>query len=187
MNASAARMTYPLNPIDLMVEVIRGALVGGWRDLMILAGITTALCTSWKVEILKAIHDFSNPGDTFKMGLFKANASIVGTYGVGTTNYSDVTGNADELANGNGYTTGGVVLTNTTPTSSGTTAYTTPAASAQWTGATFTTRGCFDYNSSKANRMVFVYDFGADEPVVAGTLTVSMPANDNTHALLRVA
>ena len=98
-----------------------------------------------------------------------------------------MTGNGDEIPNGAGYTTGGVALANTTPISSGTTGFTTPSAAAQWTAATFTTRAAMYYNSSKANRCVFVYDFGADEPVVSGTLTLNMPANDNTHALLRIA
>lgn len=176
-----------MNPTLHPGALINEALARGWRELLIWAGITTALVTSWKVEVLKAIHDFTLGADAFKMGLFKAGASITGTYGSTTTNYSDVTGNSDELANGSGYTTGGVTLTNTTPISSGTVAYTTPSANAQWTGATFTTRGCFVYNSSKANRMWFVYDFGADEPVVAGTLTVAMPVNDSTHALTHIA
>ena len=170
-----------------IADIFDAALAELWRRLLILAGITTALVTSFKVELLTATHNFTNGQDAFKMGLFKANAAIVGTYGVNTTNYSDVTGNGDEIPNGAGYTTGGVALANTTPISSGTTAFTTPSANAQWTAATFTTRGCFAYNSSKANKMWFVYDFGADEPVVAGTLTVTMPVNDNTHALTRIA
>ncbi len=153
-----------------------------------LAGITTALVTSFKVELMTATHDFTNTtGDVFKMALFKANASIVGTYGAGTTNYSDMTGNGDELGASGGYTTGGKVLGNTTPTSSGTTAYTTPNANAVWTAATFTTRGCLVYNSSKSNKAWFVYDFGADAPVVSGTLTVTMPTNNVTDALTRIA
>lgn len=168
-------------------DIFDAALAEAWRRLLILAGITTALATSFKVQLLTATHDFTNGADAFKLGLFKAGASLIGTYGVNTTNYSDVTGNGDEIPNGAGYTTGGVALTNTTPASSGTTAYTTPSANAQWTGATFTTRGCFAYNSSKANKMWFVYDFGADEPVVAGTLTVTMPANTNVAALQRIA
>ena len=62
-----------------------------------MAGITSALCTSFKVELLEGDHDFNNGADTFKVALLKANASITGTYGAATTNYSDVTGNSDEL------------------------------------------------------------------------------------------
>lgn len=156
------------------------------RFWLALAGITSSICTSLKVEILKAIHDFTNGADVFKMALFKAGGLLVGTYDSTTTGYANMTGNADELANGNGYTTGGNVLGNTTPQSTGTIAYTTPNANSVWAGSTFTTRGCLVYNSTKANRGWFVYDFGADEPVVAGTLTVTMPANTNTTALFRI-
>jgi hypothetical protein len=168
------------NPFD---EALREAR----RRLGILAGITTALLTSWKVEILKALHDFTNGADVFKLALFKAQALLTGTYDAATTGYAIMTGNNDELANGNGYATGGVALVNTTPQSTGTIAYTTPAGPAQWSGATFTTRGAMGYNSTKANRGWFVYDFGADEPVVAGTLTISMPTNSNTLALTRIS
>jgi hypothetical protein len=57
-----------------------------------MAGFTTAMPTSFKVEVLKAVHNFSNPGgNTFKLALGKATASITGTYGAATTNYSTVT------------------------------------------------------------------------------------------------
>lgn len=160
------------------------------RGLALLAGITTTICTSWKVEMFKAIHNFSNPGgDTFKVALFKAGGLLVGTYDKNTTNYTDMTGNGDEVPNGNGYATGGVAVANTEPTSNapgGGVGFTTPSANAQWLAATFTTRGCMYYNNSKATRAVFVYDFGVDEQVVAGTLTIQMPVNDANQALLRL-
>ena len=74
-----------------------------------MAGITSALCTSFKVELLEGDHDFNNGADAFKVALFKANASITGTYSAATTNYSDMTGNSDELPNGSGYTTTGLI------------------------------------------------------------------------------
>lgn len=185
MNPTAALL--PLDPLGLAARALREAARKAWRELLILVGITTAMVTSFKVQLFTATHDFTNGADVFKMALFKAQAALTGTYGASTANYSDMTGNADEIPNGAGYTTGGVALTNTTPTSSGTTAFTTPSANAVWNTATFTTRGCMMYNSSKTNKCVFVYDFGADEPVVSGTLTLTMPANTNVAALLRVA
>lgn len=165
-------------------DIVEAALRLARRGLAILAGITTSLSTSWKVEILRAIHDFTNPGDAFKLALFKA--IPVGTYGAATTNYSDMTGNADEVPNGAGYTTGGVALVNTTPISGGVVGFTTPAASAQWLASTFDTRGCMYYNVTKAGRSVFVYDFGGVLSVVAGTLTITMPANAQATALVRI-
>jgi len=86
-------------------------------------GFTTAMPTSFKVEILKAVHNFTaSTGNTFKIALGKATASITGTYGAATTNYSNLTGNSDELPNGSGYTTGGNTLTSVTPVADGTTA-----------------------------------------------------------------
>lgn len=161
-------------------------LVRGWKWLLTLAGITTALATSFKVELLSAIHNFINGQDAFKLALFRSGAAIVGTYDASTTNYSAMTGNGDEVANGGGYTTGGVALTNTTPSSTGTTAFTTPSAAAQWLASTFVTRGCMGYNTNKANRAWFVYDFGGDISIVAGNFTINMPANAAGTALTRL-
>jgi hypothetical protein len=79
--------------------------------------ITTAMCTSFKSELLGGTHDLDT--DSIKLALIKA--SPTGTYGAATTNYSDVTGNSDE-ATGTGYTAGGQVLDNVTITVDGTTA-----------------------------------------------------------------
>ena len=48
--------------------------------------ITQAMCTSFKQQLLTATHDFTNgTGDTFKLALFRATASISGTFGAGTS------------------------------------------------------------------------------------------------------
>tara|TARA_R100001369_G_scaffold75701_1_gene104683 strand:- start:1388 stop:1846 length:459 start_codon:yes stop_codon:yes gene_type:complete len=151
-----------------------------------MAGLTSALCTSFKVELLAADADFTNAADAFKVALFKANASITGTFGAATTNYSQMTGSSDELANGNGYTTTGYALTNVTPTSGGTTAFTSFANNAAWTSATFTTRGCLIYNTSQAGAAVAVIDFGADYSVAGGTFEIQWPAADSSNAIIRI-
>ena len=125
-----------------------------------MAGLTSALCTSFKVELLEGDHDFNNGADAFKVALFKANASISGTYGAASTNYSEMTGASDELAASGNYSTGGFSLTNVNPTSTSTTAFTDFSANASWASATFTTRGCLIYNTSDSNSAVAVIDFG---------------------------
>ncbi len=177
MNAAASLNPVP-DPFGEALDLVR-------RGIAWLAGITTALCTSFKVELMKGIHNFSNPGgDAFKMALFKQ--GVAGTYDATSTNYANMTGNADEVANGNGYVTGGVALVNTTPQSGGVVAFTTPNGAAVWNGATFSTDGCMMYNSTDGNAAVFVYSFGGTLSVVAGTLTINMPANAQATALIRL-
>lgn len=149
--------------------------------------ITSAICTSFKKELLDGIHSFlATGGDTYKIALIKAQASQAGTYGAATTNYSDVTGNSDELGATGGYTTGGNALTNINPTSSGTTAF-IDFADTSWTSATFTTRGCIIYNTSESDKAVMVIDFGADFSVSGGTFEIQFPTADSSNAILRIA
>ena len=146
-----------------------------------------AMCTSFKVEILGGVHAIGTPPtrgstakDTFKAALFLASASL----GAGTTAYST----SGEVS-GAGYSAGGITVTNATaPTSSGTTAYWTPSASLVYTSVTLTT--AFDavliYNSSQGDKAVAVYTFGS-QTVTSGTFTLTMPTNDSSTALLRIA
>ena len=97
--------------------------------------ITTAMPTSFKVELMKGLHDFTAGSTTFKMALFKATASGSGTYGAATTNYSQM--GSDELPTATGYTQQGKLLTSVTPTADGTTAITTFSA-LTWTSSSFT-------------------------------------------------
>ncbi len=151
-----------------------------------MAGLTSALCSTFKKELLEGDHDFNNGADAFKLALFKANASITGTHGAATTNYSDMTGNSDELANGNGYSTGGNTLTNVDPSVSGTTAI-TDFADTSFSSATFTTRGCLIYNTNDSNSAVMVIDFGGDYTVTGGTFTIAFPTADASNAIIRIA
>ena len=151
-----------------------------------MAGLTQAMCTSFKTELLTGTHNFTNgTGNTFKIALFRATASIVGTYGAATTNYSDVTGNSDE-ASGTGYSAGGNTLTNVTPTSSGTTAF-TDFDNTTWSTATITASGALIYNSSASNAAVAVLDFGGDKTSTAGDFTIVFPTADATDAIIRIA
>lgn len=146
---------------------------------------TTAMCTSFKGELPQALHDFTaSTGDAFKMALIKV--APAGTYGAASTNYSNITGNSDEVS-GAGYTAGGVTLTNVTPTTSGTTAYWTFSPNPSWTSATFSTTACMIYNSTNGDRSVSTYDFGGTQTVAGGTFTVVMPTADASNAVLRIA
>ncbi len=149
--------------------------------------ITSAICTSFNKELLEGLMDFNaTSGSTFKIALIKANASQSGTYNAATTNYSDVTGNSDELPATGGYTSGGNTLTNIDPTTSGTTAF-IDFADTSWTSATFTTRGCIIYNTSQSNKAVMVIDFGADFSVSGGTFQIQFPTANASDAILRIA
>lgn len=152
-----------------------------------MAGFTTAMPTSFKVEILTATHNFTaSTGNTFKLALGKAAASLTGTYGAATTNYSNLTGNSDELANGSGYTTGGNTLTSVTPTSDGTTAI-CDFADTTWTSASFTTSGGIIYNSSASNKACAVLSFGGDQTVSSGDFQIQFPAAAAATAIIRIA
>jgi hypothetical protein len=140
--------------------------------------ITQALCTSFKVEILQGIHDFTaSTGDVFKLALYTSSATLDAT----TTAYSAT----NEVPDSGSYAAGGGALTNITPTSSGTTAF-LDFADISFTSATITARGALIYNSSKSNRAVAVLDFGSDKISTTGTFTVQFPAADSTNAIVRI-
>lgn len=148
--------------------------------------VETAIPTSFKVELLKGVHDFTNStGDTFKIALLKSASAGTGTYGAASTNYSDITGNSDETS-GTGYTAGGNTLTNVTPTSDSTTAI-TDFADTTWSSASFTTCGAMIYNSSAANEAVAVLSFGGDQTVSAGDFTIQFPTAAANTAIIRIA
>lgn len=134
--------------------------------------ITTALCTSFKGELLGGTHDLDT--HTLKMALIKP--SMSGTYDKTTTNYSDVTGNSDE-ATGSNYSAGGNTLdsvTISTDASSGRAFV--DIADEVFTNVTTSARGCIIYNSSASNKAIAVIDFGGTITATAGDLTVQFPA-----------
>ena len=148
--------------------------------------ITTAMPTSFKVEILRAVHNFTaSTGNTFKLALFKATASGSGTYGAATTSYTGM--GSDELGSGSGYTTGGNTLTSVTPTSDGTTAI-CDFADTTWSSATFTTCGGLIYNDTAAgDPACAVLSFSGDQTVSSGDFTIQFPAAAAATAIIRIA
>lgn len=143
--------------------------------------ITTAMCTSFKSELLGGTHDLDT--DVLKLALIKA--SPAGTYGAATTNYSDVTGNTDE-ASGTNYTTGGQQLDGATISTDGTTAI-VDFTDEVFANVTLSADGCIIYNTSKANRAIAVIDFGGTVSATAGDLTIEFPAADASNAVIRIA
>ena len=140
--------------------------------------ITQAMCTSFKQELLEAVHNFKNSGgDTFKIALYTSSASL----GAGTTAYTT----SNEVS-GTGYTAGGNTLTRVDPSSSGTTAI-TDFADSTWSSATITARGALIYNDTDSDKAVAVLDFGADKTSTGGDFTVQFPAADARNAIIRIA
>jgi hypothetical protein len=147
--------------------------------------ITTAMPTSFKVELLKGVHDFTaSTGDTFKIALLKATASGSGTFGAATTNYSDLS--TDELGSGSGYTTGGNTLSSVTPVADGTTAI-CDFADTTWSAATFTTSGALIYNDTESGAACAVLSFGGDQQVSSGDFQIQFPTAAAATAIIRIA
>lgn len=137
------------------------------------------LCTSFKVELLKAVHDFTpSTGDTFKLALYTSAATLDAS----TTSFTTT----NEVS-GTGYTSGGAALTVIEPTSSGTTAF-LDFADLTFSSATITARGALIYNDSAAgDPAVAVLDFGADKTSTAGDFTIVFPTADASTAIVRIS
>ena len=148
---------------------------------------TQAMTTSFKGEILTGTHNFgvapiraASTADAFKAALYLASA----TMNAASTAYT-----ATGEVTGTNYSAGGVAVTNATvPATSGTTAYWTPSASLTYTTVTLST--AFDavliYNNTQSNKAVSVHTFGS-QTVTAGTFTLTMPTNDASTGLIRIA
>ena len=142
------------------------------------------MCTSFKQELLTGSHNFTNgTGDTFKLALYDNNAS----FDASTTDYTAT----NEVSASGSYTAGGGTLTNVTPTTSGTTAF-TDFADLTFTSATITARGALIYNTttgggSSTTDSVIVLDFGSDKSSTAGDFQIVFPTADSSNAIIRIA
>ncbi len=158
-------------------------------------GITTAVCDSFRKELFQGVHAFAAAGGhTFKMCLLRAGASLVGTYGAGTTNYSNITGNADEATDTGGsaqYTAGGFTMTpNADPglDTGNHVAWVSWATNPSWgSAASIVASGALLYNTSQSNKGVGAWSFGGDKACTLGTFTLTLPAAAYNSALLRLA
>lgn len=138
------------------------------------------MCTSFKVELLQGVHNFTTgTGNTFKLALYDNNAS----FNASTTAYTA----SNEVAASGTYVAGGGALTNVTPTSSGTTAF-TDFADISFTSATITAFGALIYNDTAAgDPAVCVLDFSGAKTSTNGTFTIIFPTADSTSAIIRIA
>jgi hypothetical protein len=143
--------------------------------------ITSAICTSFKVEVLKGVHNFTaTSGNTFKIALYDSDATL----GASTTAFST----SEEITNtsGTAYTSGGATLTSVTPVASSTTAV-CDFADVSYSSASFTANGALIYNSSASNVAVCAIAFGSDKTATNGTFTIQFPTADATNAIIRLA
>jgi hypothetical protein len=137
------------------------------------------MCTSFKQEILQGVHNFTaSTGDSFKLALYTSSATLDAS----TTAYS-----VTNEASGSGYSAGGAALTNVTPTTSGTTAF-TDFNDLTFSAATITARGALIYNDTAASDpAVVVLDFGSDKTSTSGDFTIIFPTADSSNAIIRIA
>jgi hypothetical protein len=144
--------------------------------------ITSAICNSFKTEILKAVHNFTaSTGNTFNIALYTSSATL----GAGTTAYSS--GNEITNSSGSAYSAKGKALTSVTPTLDSTTAV-CDFADISWTSASFTANGCLIFNdTATGDPAVCAVAFGGDKTVSSGTFTVQFPAAAATTAIVRIA
>tara|TARA_A100001391_G_scaffold94739_2_gene62769 strand:+ start:762 stop:1193 length:432 start_codon:yes stop_codon:yes gene_type:complete len=141
--------------------------------------ITTAMCTSFKKEILEAVHNFKNTGgSTFNLALYTSSASL----GASTTAYTT----SNEVS-GTGYTAKGASLTRVDPSTSGTTAL-TDFSDLTFSSSSLTARGALIFNdSASGDPSVCALDFGADKTSSSGDFTIQFPAADASNAIIRIA
>jgi len=152
--------------------------------------ITSAICNSFKQEILVEGHNFTNGTDAFKIALYSSDSA---TLNKSTTAYTapadgtaDPTNTYEVTSTSSGYTTGGNALTSTTPVLSGDTAC-CKFADTSFTSASFTARGCLIYNSTNSNKAVCSINFGANKTVTSGTFTIQFPAQTAGNAIIQIA
>ena len=162
--------------------------------------ITSAICNSFKEEILQGGHCLnasgSTPaGNTLKIALYSSNSA---TLSKSTTAYAapadataDPTSTYEVTTTGAGYTGGGNTLTNIDPTLATDTAI-CDFSDTNWTSATFTARGCLIYNTTAisgftTNRSILAINFGGDKTVTSGTFTIEFPAAAASTAIIQLA
>jgi hypothetical protein len=155
--------------------------------------ITQAMTTSFKAELMLAVHNFRNTGgNSFKLALYTSSATI----DANTTAYT-----VTNEVTGTNYTAGGGALTNSGVTASNTNASAgtgfTSFSTLTFSNATITARGALIYNTTPSangtanttltNASVCALDFGSDKTSTAGDFSIIFPTAANTTAIIRIA
>ena len=144
--------------------------------------IASAICNTFKVEILKAVHNFTaSSGNTFNLAMYTSSASM----GAATTAYSST----NEISNtsGSSYSAKGKALTSITPALSSSTAV-CDFSNISWTSASFTANGCLIFNdTASGDPGCCVIAFGGDKTVTSGTFTIEFPAPNAGTAIIGIA
>ena len=138
---------------------------------------TSAICNSFKTEVLVEGHNLTNGADSIKLALYTSSATL----GAGSTVYV-TTGQAS----GTNYSAGGAALTNVTPALSGSVAV-CDFADLTFGTLTLTARSCLLYNSTNSNKAICAIDFGADKTSTAGDFTIVFPSASSAAAIIRLA
>ena len=137
--------------------------------------ITQAMCTQFKRDVMLGLHDLDT--DTIKIALYTSSATLNAT----TTAYSAT----NEVANGNGYTTGGVTLASASVIVNSTSGC-FDSNNPEWTSATFTARGALIYNDTESDLAIAVLDFGGNFSVAGGTFRIVFPAQTANTSIVRI-
>ena len=150
--------------------------------------ITSAVCNSFKVEILKAVHNFTaSSGNTFNLALYTSSADLSKSTTAYATNPGG--GSNTEIANtsGSSYSAKGKALTSVTPVLSSDTAV-CDFANISWTSASFTANGCLIFNdTATGDPACCTIAFGGDKTVTSGTFTIEFPAATAGNAIIGIA
>ena len=159
--------------------------------------ITSAICNSFKVEILQGGHNFNDSsgaptGNTFKIALYSSNSASLSK---STTAYTapadataDPTNTYEVTTTSSGYSAGGnTLVASADPVLSGDTACIKFNDTTWGSSASFTARGCLIYNSNASNKAVCAINFGADKTVTSGTFTIQFPAQTAGNAIIQIA
>lgn len=184
--------SFLLTSVSSLTGIAVGMSVAGTN--VAASSVVASIDSSTQITVSKATTGNGSgitmtiTGDAFKIALIKVGPA--GTYGAASTNYTDITGNSDEVS-GTGYTAGGAAMVNVSPSTSSATAFVNFSPNPSWTTATFSATAAMIYNNSRrgptATRALGTYDFGGTQTVSAGTFTAVMPTADLNNAILRIA